>query len=392
MAKTFKATIDVRCWKEHTCVHCGGVFAYLMNRKVTGQARSEAAATENARAAALRTVKRDVDQQPCPTCGLYQPDMIGSKQAKRHWWIFWLTFGLLGVLLFVHGMAWCSADQTIYLAAIVCAGSFVANLLADWKNPNRDTETNQQIAAGVVASGQMQIGQAGRDELPPPELRAPSWSLFHKLAFVLMLVGIGVLVVPEVVRNTNGWPINGDWHPPVVGPGDESYIYLTDSFGCVKSYWNGNAQATAAVGNDAAFPIPAETHHSSWGNTIHVKSSEKNSYVHPWVQVKLPDRPELTGQTLHVTIDLNVSFPEMSGNNFLEQNRSFHRTADIRLATPQAGKTYDGYWWLGVAGGGGLVLAMNLALIGIANALKRQALETKSYAVKDDQGDMVSPA
>src|SRR5438105_3171170 len=102
MATTYKSTIEVRCWKEHTCVNCGGTFAYLFVRKVTGRAPTAEAATTCARAAALKAIQNEVDLHPCPACGLYQPDMVGAKRARRHWMLLWATLGLLAWLLIVH--------------------------------------------------------------------------------------------------------------------------------------------------------------------------------------------------------------------------------------------------------------------------------------------------
>jgi hypothetical protein len=84
MATTYTSTIQLRCWKQHTCVACGGGYRYELIRVIRGSARS----AEGARAAAQKnfqkTLATDTDLQPCPTCGLHQPDMIGQRRAKRH--------------------------------------------------------------------------------------------------------------------------------------------------------------------------------------------------------------------------------------------------------------------------------------------------------------------
>src|SRR5436853_504400 len=86
MATTYTSTIEVNVWKEHTCAACGGVYRYLFKRKKSGQGRSPDAARAAAQAAVVKALAHEVDLQPCPGCGLYQPDMIGTRKARRHGW------------------------------------------------------------------------------------------------------------------------------------------------------------------------------------------------------------------------------------------------------------------------------------------------------------------
>ncbi len=388
MGTTYKATIEVRCWKEHSCIGCGGTYAYLFVRKVTGQAGTEAAAHSNAQAAALKTVKHEVDLQPCPTCGLYQPDMVGSQRASRHWTIFWVTLGFLVLLLILQACRILTADVTIWLAAIGCSLAVVAHLLVDRHNLNRNPEANQELARQSLETGRLQRGQPGRAEPPPAELCTPRWSPMHRLAHFLMVAALGVLILPEVVRTLRGWPLNPDWHPPVAGPGDETYCYLPDSINSVKGYWHASALVNATLAdrpNEPAFQVPAVSSTTTWGNNIRVKSREKNTSSRLWVTLHLPDRPDLAGQTLQLKIEMTAAFPAIMGANFVNQQATFQRTAELRLAPPKAGTEYNQLWWAGVLVGSGLVLAMSLGLVGAANALKRQAPATNVFAVHDEQ-------
>ena len=87
MTRTSTAKIEFRRWKAHTCVGCGGQYAYLMVRKLAYGGSTPERATEKAQAAAERAMVRDVDRQPCPTCGLYQPDMIAGRRRSLHRWM-----------------------------------------------------------------------------------------------------------------------------------------------------------------------------------------------------------------------------------------------------------------------------------------------------------------
>src|SRR5207247_700493 len=70
MAKTYTSTIELRCWKEHACVGCGGLYASELVRKVSGTGGTAEKAEINARAAVQRAINTATDLQPCPTCGL----------------------------------------------------------------------------------------------------------------------------------------------------------------------------------------------------------------------------------------------------------------------------------------------------------------------------------
>jgi hypothetical protein len=54
-----------------------------------------------------------------------------------------------------------------------------------------------------------------------------------------------------------------------------------------------------------------------------------------------------------------------------------------RLGSAGAGQTYNRLWWLGVLGGAGLLLALNLGLVVAARGLKHQALPTNVYAARE---------
>src|SRR5262245_11710406 len=88
MATGYRATIEFRCWKEHPCVGCAGTYAYKFTRTVCGAGGTKEAAEEAAQAAVTPALQTWVDHQPCPTCGLYQPEMVAERRASRYWAIF----------------------------------------------------------------------------------------------------------------------------------------------------------------------------------------------------------------------------------------------------------------------------------------------------------------
>ena len=167
MGTSYRATIKVRCWKEHTCVSCGGTFAYLFERKVTGQP-TEDTASANARQTVMQKLTSDVDQRPCPTCGLYQPDMVGSKRAWRHTMLALTTAFLLALLLVFYATEIVSPGLIVWIATGVAAVAMLGHLLTDLLNPNSNLEANQHRPRPRFAG---QTSNAAR----PAEASRPAW-------------------------------------------------------------------------------------------------------------------------------------------------------------------------------------------------------------------------
>src|SRR5262245_21107359 len=127
MAKTFNATVEVKCWKRHSCLGCGSKYSYVLERSVTGSASTAAAAERNADKLAEKALDNDVDKHPCPECGIYQPDMVGQSRRTGHWVVFWsLLVALTGVILLG---SFCAISYD--LAAIIGGVIAVVGLAAD---------------------------------------------------------------------------------------------------------------------------------------------------------------------------------------------------------------------------------------------------------------------
>jgi hypothetical protein len=207
MATIYRSTIQLRCWKEHTCAGCGSAFACRFERTVAGQGVTAESATEAARNAAAHALAKAVDAQPCPTCGLYQPDMVAARRTRHHWWVLAAFGPVWGVLVLASAAGRLPADVGLWLTAAACAAAALAHLLIDARNPNRDLAVNRLLAQQRISAGKMQPGPGGSIE-PSAEARSPRWSAAHRLA--LFVLGLSVLAVPaaEVIRLASGWPFN----------------------------------------------------------------------------------------------------------------------------------------------------------------------------------------
>src|SRR5438270_7840101 len=100
----FKATVEIARWKEHVCVGCGSTFRYLIKREQTAQGPSAGAAEDAARRAAADWIDKDVEIEPCPACGMYQPDMVAAGIATGHGCLSAFLALLLFVLAVLAGL------------------------------------------------------------------------------------------------------------------------------------------------------------------------------------------------------------------------------------------------------------------------------------------------
>ena len=378
MAKTYTSTIQIRCWKHHTCVGCEGSYAYEFVRKITGTGGTEEKASAAANKNAQKAMANDTDLHPCPTCGLFQPDMIGQRRAQRAWLVFWCALVAFGVSLILASAYTVQIDTLTWVVAGI--GAFAAAAL--WKinvwNPNANVSANVSRATGDVAAGKL-LHQPGDASRPVKHLATPAKSSFHQVTLLLVLAAVILAAMPEVVRASRGWPINSSAYPPVAGPGDHVRIYMDGKIESIKGYWRGKAVADIREGT-RTYPATTSTNENNWGTTINAKSSEKSSSSTPWVGVTLPNEAGLAGKAVNCDIQLDVQYPRMQGSSTFETTaKSMQRTVGLHLAPVGAGTSYTSLWWQSTLAGMGLMLVCSIFLVRIARALQRQAPPTKVF-------------
>ncbi|HEX8916041.1 MAG TPA: hypothetical protein VF796_27080, partial [Humisphaera sp.] len=201
------------------------------------------------------------------------------------------------------------------------------------------------------------------------------------VALALLLVGLGLVVMPEALRAARGWPANGNLYPPVVGPGDTTRVYMNEKIESVKGYWRGTPRVTATVPGGPPIPLECSTNQKDWGSSISAKSSEKSSSSTLWVELTMPPRPELAGTTVKCDVALDVIYPKSVGSStFDEMEKTITQPIEIRTATANAGGQYNSMWWLGTAGGAGLILVCGQILRAAADAYAKQARPTRTFA------------
>ncbi|HTU18591.1 MAG TPA: hypothetical protein VMG10_11070 [Gemmataceae bacterium] len=389
MATTYKSTIEINVWKEHVCIGCKSRFRYLFERKKTGQGRTPEAASLAARKAIRATLVHEVDLQPCPGCGLYQPDMVGRRRLTRHGWTIAACSAALLLIMILLRSDVLLAGTAALAAAAACAVLGLVHLLIDLNNPNRDLESNQQLAQQKVERGDLWVPPGSKAE-PVVEIPAFGWSPAHVVAYVLFGLGVLAVVSPELLRTMYRWPVNRACYPHIVGPGDAPYIYFPNKITSIKGYWQGNIQQVevlnaAEVGLESA-SFSTVTNQDSWDSSISIGSEEsKTSSDTLWVRVYLPNDPWLEGKTLKLKMKLIVVYPRLNGNNVEEVSESYSHTEEIRLSSAEARHSYKIWCWNGFLCGVQLIAVSSLLLVRLSKGLCKLAKPTSIFA--PDLGD-----
>jgi hypothetical protein len=388
MANRVVATLNIACWKEHECCSCGTTYRYLFRRRKKGIGSNEEQARAMATRAAVKTVQRQVEPQPCPTCGLYQPDMVGAWRRRWHLILACgsaLLFAIMFALMFDHNV---SNDVPLWGAVVVGGVAVLGHLLTAARRFNQDRDFNRHRAQEAVEKGRLQVtrayAQSGEDHQ----------DAFRQVTalpiFLLMILATIAIPAADFVRRSQDWPWNSAWNPPVAGPGDQTTIRFPQKIQAVKGLWSGTA--TVHVENAAELglrndTIKAEASRDTWSNQIWIDDKDKdpNVLTSPWVRITIPDIAQPRGKTLRVQMELLVIYPSAHGaKNFETLERPFTHSANLVLAPPRTGALFMLLWWGAGVGGSVLVVITGLFLTLRANWLSARALPTRVFPLDQE--------
>lgn len=386
MGTTYNAKLDVSCIKQHTCLGCSAEYHYRLERNVTGSGGTEAAAAANAEAAAVKALENDVDQHPCPHCGMMQPDMIAEVRKGRFVAGMWIApiFILVAFFLALPHVLTISTSAMIASAGVALAGLIMVSGV--FVNPNKDMASGQMASSEKVQSGEVGMTKEGSTSTSVDDFSAPEGG--HWTGVILIGAALLAALAPLVLPVISGWSVN-DTYPAVVGPGDETTIYFDQKITSLKSYWRGSVGVTVTnpdeVGGQHAFS--AKTKSSSWGNTISGKSVSNETKA-MYAEVTVPSSDELAGKAVDLQLNANVSYPIAMGNMFDDRSGTFSHTQTLKLSSAGSGTTYWQSWIFGQLAALLLVLVGGFFLIATANKLVATA-NPPNLLVADDDGDDV---
>lgn len=386
MGKTYTATINVSCLKQHTCVGCASKYSYQLMRNVKGQGSTESAASANAEKAAYKAIEGDSDFHACPVCGIVQPEMVADVRSLYYW--AGAIIGVIGVAVaLILGL---TQVVTIAVSAYVAAAAVAVVLLifvsGCWYNPNRSPESNRMDSEKKVSLGTLSLDEKAETLVGPVVDEHGGLSAGHMAALAMTLVAVGVAAAPPVMSVIFGWTVNTTCYPAVVGPGDTSCFYFDSNIVSINGMWRGSARARAVNAAELGLTVPvadASTKDSSWGDTISGKSVS-NSTNKMWANVHFPDDPQWTGKTVDLELSVQATFPYEAGAGFDNASKNFSHRADVTLSSPGAGTLYHQVWWMGQVGVLVLVVVSTVVLLGTCKSLRQLANPTAVAPVEPE--------
>ena len=365
----------VACWKRYTCCYCGCQFRRRVHATMKGTGatleRAEANATDNV----VRFLQQHIEQWPRPHCGQFQPEMIGSLRLTWHLLILLASGAWVGALLLdYYGLAprWLAATLLLALAALL----IVAHWWIGKRYPNNYAAANKRRTDFQIKTLELSVDRGPNrkdgDWQFPDSIRLGKWFWRLLIASVLSLLLIGAC---DAMRLTQDWPVNENWRPEVVGPGDSAWVFLPRTIQSLNGHWTGDANAVLEVVDAPGVfvPIRATTRNDQWGDRIQVSSGASNSTRHLWVRIHVPDDEKLAGKKVRVQMTANVVFPFLEWNQHhfgLRQDVAQHQE-EIQLGPTRAGLWFSIAWHAGTVIPFVLLLALQLYFVGRAYRLKR---------------------
>jgi hypothetical protein len=343
-------------WKQQTCAGCGSTFRYKITREPAPTGNAVVVALSAVRQLALRMTNRDGDLVPCPACGAYQPDMVGSRRALWHAILTVAWFIPLALLIPLR-VEW--SFPVSWLCPLVAVWWLVllgAHVLIACSNPNRNPEQNLERLSRLPRNRGVELVEeepADRPQDGSPKVGPHVW---HAAALILLGVAALAALSGEAARLAREWPLNEGWDPAVIGPGDESRVFFPGQIKSIRGFWRGESdvQVTNAAEVGASlrgFRCSSRT--DTWERGISARYNELEESFTPWVRIEFPDNPELAGKELRLSVVVRPTYPVPAGGNTLrDQKDTLTQDATVRLAHDRhAGQTYLLLSYGGVGGG-----------------------------------------
>jgi hypothetical protein len=393
MAGGYKATLQVKCWKEQTCCYCGAVYRHLLSRDKTGYGPSQQAAAEAATAAATRTLAGETAMRPCPACGNYQPEMIGAHRLSRHGRFFLLTVLAFGLLLLLGASGLIPQSVAMLLLLPVAGVVLIANTWVGARNPNGNPRANKPLAERLVGQRVVQLVSAEKDREDRARPVTIETGAGFWFAFLLLGTTLSLMLGGELLRLARGAPANTDWHPPAFGPGDTAWTWVTPEkpIESIRGYWRATASTGKILnGKDLGMgdntPLTVTSQTSSGADRVSATDPRQNARL--WASVTFPTSAQLVGKKVSIELKLTVTVPDVDPD---QKDKVIERTEDVvwrteaQLGPHRAGFLSRFFWYIGMIGGGLLFVLAGIYHLLRDAALKAMALPSRVIPATEEE-------
>jgi hypothetical protein len=305
--------------------------------------------------------------------------MIAKYRARLHLALM-LVASLAAVATIVSALV---GSLLFHHAAWIGGGVAVINAVLHWAvtrwNPNRNLERNRKLAQEQAKNGKLQMVSTPDEEgvlemlfgrvthgrprvvsSPEPKeslLETPPQPVrvLHGAATLLALGASAVFSTLGLVMALRTWPLNPDWNPPVVGPGDACRIRFPDELRSLGGYWKGFPVVIVRNSEELGFrerALSSSCPKAFWP-THDWKRNRADSYssFQPSVDVTIPEREDFVGKTLNLEIELVLSYPTAregfgQGSRWRSAGSTLKQATELRVGPAGAATAYSQVWWI----------------------------------------------
>lgn len=369
--------LRVRCLKRHICTGCGCV--YRVRREITVQERART--EETAAKAASKRIQRQLQTEPnmiaCPDCGQFQPDLIGHQQAQAHRLITLASVAAAIGVAFLTSVFGVDYGRTGTMLAGVAVISAAAHLFLGNRNPNSHPAANRAISRKMEDDGELDVTRGGdREQVRPP---IGPFTRLHILGVFGVLLAMGGLLVPAVVPVR---PSESNESLSAI-PGQILTIEFSDTIEVVNGLWRGKPHVTVLNPQDfsnAPPAIEATSNDSSWPMNVKINAGRDRIQPQLWAKIAIPNDDRLTGKTLELKIDLEVSYPGLDNKFVRDRTTNIWKELTVRVSNETL---FGRIWqvpihWIGIAFGILTLAFAGLYLVALGQGIVGQAEPVKA--------------
>jgi hypothetical protein len=364
MPVIYTATVKARCQKQHTCLACGCVYRYPMEKTVVRSSGNPEEATQAAHDATSKFLQKEISSVPCPSCGLIQPDMVAQSKVPWHFRTALTALILLFLFQLPAGQGRAYEGTAMMLTAVAGFAALI-HIFTALSNPNTNRVANQARSEQARFNGRLEmVAPASRPEMYAPPGNLNAW---HGLGLLLVIGAVGAFAAPLFFRPPAPFATNPELTPSLVGPGDQVTVQFPEwQLPSLQGRWRGKPEVVVLNNEELgiASTLEAVGSNDTW-NDLKVGKNDIEKTVTLSAKVNLPRESQLSGKELKLKLTMVVTCPRKGTYNRVEERQTpVTKEFSVHLADGEGLRSFRWVWWLCVAGGifgsvfGGMLLAV----------------------------------
>jgi len=279
--------------------------------------------------------------------------MASLLRARKYGLVFngWLV--LLAAPFFLS-LAGLSVPAGVWLTFTIAIPIAVAHVHILRGSPKPDRE----LAQKRLREGTLALEEPGRRS----PVWGPSLGVARSAASVVAALLCAAITAPEIMRHMRGWPRNANTFPPVAGPGDTVRCDFPGRISSIRGYWGGSGSAQW-LGPRGPVAWRTSSSDRSWPETLYVRPDEKWDDSTVYLDVWIPDPPELAWTSVDLRLRLRIEYPWPAMSDRYEVRTAEKSTVvTLRLGDARAGSFYARAFYAGTVAGTCLLFALSVAV------------------------------